>query len=279
MTNLRMRVPVPFPANVAGDGGITVYKLNGEWIIAPDFGALAALASVSDPAVTSVWIYNATTGVYNQITLSLLLQSVAQTGSGYAVALMVDTSSTADGDPGAGKLRFDNATQNAAATFFVDLLDSVGANISTVLDQLDDSTSVVKGQWSLVKIGDPSKRFMGTLTAVTTATGYRKLSIAVTYSTSASPFSNGDAVLFSFVRAGDSSGGNVSGPGTVTAGQIAAFADATGMLLQAYTAAQTLAYLGIGANPGGPAYNDVALQRDSAWAHIARARSHFYSAQ
>jgi len=279
LSRMKIKAPVPFPAGVVGTGGISVGKQGGVWTIEPDFDALATLTAIADPNATSVWVLNSITGVYGKITLAALLASVAQTGAGYALAFVADLSSTADADPGNGKLRFDSVTQNAASTLFVDLFDNGGTDVTAVLDQLDDSTASVKGQWSLTKIGDATRRMLGTLSAVTTASGYRRLSIAVAASSSASPFANGDVVLFCFTRSGDSAGGNVTGPGSATDGQIAAFSGAGGTQLQACTAAQVLAFLGLGATPGGPNESDPALQRDAFAAQLARSRFQFHTAQ
>jgi len=85
MTNLRMRVPVPFPANVAGEGGITVEKLSGVWIVRPAFDDLAELAgsNVDNPTGKDVWIWDPLTDTYNVLTLN-----------GLAVALYTATSTT-----------------------------------------------------------------------------------------------------------------------------------------------------------------------------------------
>ena len=70
--NLKLRVPVPFPATVAGAGGIAVTKENGLWTIKPDFGALAsvAAANVADPSLKQIWIRDSIADEYNVLTLA-----------------------------------------------------------------------------------------------------------------------------------------------------------------------------------------------------------------
>jgi len=72
MSNLKLRVPVPFPALVNGDGGIVVVKENGRWTIKPDFSQLVALSSIPNSAQKQVWIYDPTSGIYNVVSLSVL---------------------------------------------------------------------------------------------------------------------------------------------------------------------------------------------------------------
>jgi hypothetical protein len=71
MTTLKLKSPVPFPASVTGTGGISVSKTSGDWLIQPDFAALAEIAgtNVSDPTSKQVWIYDPVTGDYNVLTL------------------------------------------------------------------------------------------------------------------------------------------------------------------------------------------------------------------
>lgn len=124
-------------------------------------------------------------------------------GSAYALTYLADLSSTTDADPTAGKLRFNNATQAAATALYLDLLGADTTSYTSILDQFDASTSAVKGQIRLVKQGDPSKFLTFDVTGRTTATGYRKLAVTNTSSSSASPFGPGDAILLKFTRNGD----------------------------------------------------------------------------
>jgi hypothetical protein len=69
---LKLRAPVPFPANVEGDGGIAVTKQNGVWTIEPDFSALSAViaTAATNPSAKQIWIYDPQTGEYNVLTLA-----------------------------------------------------------------------------------------------------------------------------------------------------------------------------------------------------------------
>lgn len=116
-TNLKVRTPVPFPAQVVGAGGIKVSKKSGIWTIEPDFSALAAIsgANVSDPTLKQIWLFDPISGEYNVLTLAGLGDALyvatsissltigigsntfaTQSGKGFAVGSWVYSSSDAD---------------------------------------------------------------------------------------------------------------------------------------------------------------------------------------
>lgn len=122
-------------------------------------------------------------------------------GGAYALPYIFDTS-TADADPGAGKLRLSSATQNAATVMRLDLVAG-GQDYTTLIDTMDASTSVIKGSIRLVKQGDPSKWMTFDITARAALIGYRNLTVACTGSSSASPFAAGDGLMLFYQRNGD----------------------------------------------------------------------------
>ena len=123
-------------------------------------------------------------------------------GGAVTIGYTFDTTTT-DADPGNGKLRLNSSTQNATTSVYLDLVDTLASDWTTVIDTFDDSTNTTKGAIRLVKSGDASKFLTFNVTAVTTATGYRKLTVSNTGSSAASPFANGDAILLCFDRSGD----------------------------------------------------------------------------
>lgn len=129
-----------------------------------------------------------------------------QNGGAITISYTFSTTTT-DADPGDGKLRLDNATQNSATTIYVDLLDNLGSDWTSAIETFDDSTNTVKGCIRLVKSGDATKFLAFNVTALTTASGYRKLTVTNIASSASSPFSNGDTILLCFDRAGDAGGG------------------------------------------------------------------------
>lgn len=123
-------------------------------------------------------------------------------GGAITIKYTFDTTTT-DADPGAGKLRLNNATQNSATSIYADLTDALGSDWTSAIDTFDDSTNTIKGSIRLVKSGDASKFLTFNVTAVTSASGYRKITVSNTASSASSPFANGDTILLCFDRAGD----------------------------------------------------------------------------
>jgi hypothetical protein len=144
-------------------------------------------------------------------------------GGGIAIPYTFSTTTT-DSDPGAGTLRLNNATQNASTVIRADLAASDAADWTGALDTLDASTSTVKGQIRLSKVGDGSKYIEFNLTARASPSGYRNLTVAVIGYSSANPFSNGDAVVLTFSRTGDAA---VSGLVAASQAQMEAATDNT----------------------------------------------------
>ncbi len=83
-----------------------------------------------------------------------------------------------DADPGAGVFRGNNAALASVTTLFVDLLEYGGTDVTAWLDSLDDYVGAVKGVIRLSSQSDATKWIEYTVTGWTTATGYRKLTVA-----------------------------------------------------------------------------------------------------
>lgn len=69
--NIRVNMSAPFPATVRGSGVVAVAKANGIWTIGLNFGAVAISQAIADPANTYALVWNAITGVYALIPLSV----------------------------------------------------------------------------------------------------------------------------------------------------------------------------------------------------------------
>ena len=87
----------------------------------------------------------------------------------------IDTGSTADSDPGAGLLKFNNATQaSATALYLDDLTDDTGTDLSAFLLELAGSNDSV-----LLTVCSESGTFrVFKITAIVDGTGYFKLTVA-----------------------------------------------------------------------------------------------------
>jgi hypothetical protein len=138
--------------------------------------------------------------------------------------------STADGDPGAGKLRLNHATPASASFAYIDLTEVGGADITAWLDSFDASTSTAKGQLYLQEFGAPIMAIYRVTGAVVDATGYRKLPLAHIASTGS--FTADAKVSVVFVPKGDMGQGDVDGPTGATDGHAAVFDGTTGKAIR-----------------------------------------------
>lgn len=66
-----------FPSRVAGTGGITVTRKNGNWIIGPKFDDLQIVSSSQSIGTDQVWVFKPDTGDYVRFTLQGLLDVLA----------------------------------------------------------------------------------------------------------------------------------------------------------------------------------------------------------
>ena len=112
------------------------------------------------------------------------------------------SSTTTDGDPGAGTFRLNNATPASATEAYLDNIDSGGSTVSTVFDLYDDSTSTVKGYIRFEKSADATVWAQFQVTgSVVDGTGYRKLTLA--NGAGSGSFTNTDTFAITFTRTGD----------------------------------------------------------------------------
>ena len=142
----------------------------------------------------------------------------AAAGQAYAIPYTIDLSSTADADPGAGLLRFNNATQNLATVLRLDVVARDTADYTKSLDTFDASTSAKKGTLRIVKLGDARKFLVYDVTARAAPAGYRNITVTPVDWSAANPFVNGEPVLLFFQKNGDKGDkGDQGDPGTLLA--------------------------------------------------------------
>lgn len=125
-------------------------------------------------------------------------------GSDPGILYTFDTGTT-DADPGAGKLRANNASLASATALYIDDLDRSGNNVEAHLLTWDDSTNTPKGHLYLTRTSDGAQTIF-TVGAVTDSAGY--IGLAVTYVSGATAFTAADAISAQFYRAGDAGSGS-----------------------------------------------------------------------
>lgn len=159
----------------------------------------------------------------------------AQGGYGGAETfnLAFDTTTT-NADPGAGKMRFNNATQNLTTAAYISKTDSASVDISAALATFDASTSTVKGYLRVVEKTDSTKWVLFSISARIDHTNYTELTLTEISSSTASPFANTDSLLIAFDRTGDKGATGATGAtgGTGGSGQGLIAGGATGDFLK-----------------------------------------------
>lgn len=95
-----------------------------------------------------------------------------------------------------------SGSQNVAPYLVVDINTVIG-NVAGLLDTYDDSASGVKGHIRLAKVGDPTKWWVGKITAMGSSSNDRTFSIVSAVASSPNPFVAGDKLLMYFDRTGD----------------------------------------------------------------------------
>lgn len=119
---------------------------------------------------------------------------------------------TADADPGAGNIRFDNASFALITNLYIDNTDGSGGDITTWLDSLDDSSNASdKGALRIEKASDVSVyREFAVSGTVIDGTGYRK--VPVTPVAQSGALSDADDIVVTFYRTGN--GGTITTTGS-----------------------------------------------------------------
>ena len=187
----------PFPAladKATGTYNSKAYTWATEWdtIIAP---ALETLAETT----------------YDNAVEAAASSTLAVQNTGTAIGYTFDTA-TADADPGAGKLRLNNATQNTATVIRADNTSAAGSDVAALLATFGTGTSTVKGRLRIQHATDATKWLIFDVTAVASPSGYKNITATCTGFSAASPFANGDALAVSFSTTGDKGDTGATGP-------------------------------------------------------------------
>ena len=146
---------------------------------------------------------------------------------------------TADADPGNGGIRLNNASSTAATTIFIDNVDALSsADMTSFISLLSggNNPSGVLGTVTLRKATFPEVFAQYSVTALTNASGYQKLTVVNKGASGAAPFTSGDSLLVDLMLTGDkgdAGNGNLNGPGGgATDNALARFNGTTGSDIQ-----------------------------------------------
>lgn len=145
------------------------------------------------------------------------------------------STTTTDSDPGAGNVRFNNATVASVTTIYFDNLDRDGNTVTGWLDSFDDSTNTAKGTLVITPAATPSAKLIYSVSgSVVDGTGYRKVTVSWVSGTTLPSASA--HLAFQFTRTGDKGAdGQITGPGASVDSEIALYSGTGGTTLKRAT--------------------------------------------
>lgn len=199
--------------------------------------AASAEAAASSAAAASISNDTCSTNATNAANSA----AAAAASAGIAVAAagfqFVFDNQTTMADPGAGVVRFNNATIASVTAIAIDDLsaDTGNPDVSPWVLTFDDSTNTAKGLLRFRKVGDAAVYVDFTVTGLTDNAGWMQLSVI--HVGSSGSIADGDALVSNFSRSGDKGadgggGGDVVGPSSATDGNVATFNGTTGKLIR-----------------------------------------------
>lgn len=129
-------------------------------------------------------------------------------GATFKYTFLTDTSDT---DPGSGSLKFNNSLASSTQ-LYIDYNDSTGADVSSFLTTIDDSSSSIKGTFKIYSVASPNNYAYFSIVGLHTHPGtYFKVPVAFVSST-VSSFSNTEAIAITFSVNGDKGDTGATGP-------------------------------------------------------------------
>ena len=123
----------------------------------------------------------------------------AAAGMGYSYTYSTTTTAS---NPGAGFLRFNNATVASATELYISETTANAQAISADLATWDDSTSTIKGKLKLSKQSNPAIFALFNITGLMTDNGAWD-TFSITYITGSGSLTNADTLILSYIRVGD----------------------------------------------------------------------------
>jgi len=205
-------------------------------VVSNDAGAFVAIWADTAEAYTVNWsTADGQTLTLDNVTASLAadaaildqtedaLEAIEGLVAGYAGTVLYEFSTTTtDSDPGAGKLRFNNATVGSVTFLYIDNTDLNGVSATTFLDSFDDANSGSNRGTVIVRsLVDSAAFLVGYVSgAVIDGTGYRK--VPVTWKSGTTRPADATNVSLTFAAAGPQgaagSDGKDGSAATVTVG-------------------------------------------------------------
>lgn len=150
-----------------------------------------------------------------QVALATGYANISLNAAGFGYTFSTNTASS---DPGAGFIKFNNATLASATACYISETSALAQGIAAIIATWDDSTSTVRSLLKIVKGSDPTVFAIFSITGTITDNGTWD-TITVAYIGGAGVFANNDTVFIQNARTGDA-GANGSVPFAVAAGTV-----------------------------------------------------------
>jgi hypothetical protein len=128
-------------------------------------------------------------------------QGTAGTFGGAAFDYTFDTSTT-NSDPGTGKLRLNASDLSTASALYINENDDLSVSIYNFLQTIDDSTSSIKGHFTITQKNDTNNFAMFSITGAHSH-GSNYFNVPVSYLSGATSFTNNLDIIITFARTGD----------------------------------------------------------------------------
>ena len=187
--------------NLTVSGSITATTIDASNITVTGSASSIGAASFTSTAVTITKLFTSNA----QITGGSItgVENIFDPGAALSYKF---TSSTSDADPGNGNIALNNASSTGTTTIFIDNVDSLSsADMTSFISLLSggNNPSSILGTVTLRKATFPEIFAQYSVTAVTNASGYQKLTVVNKGASAAAPFTSGDSLLVDIMLSGD----------------------------------------------------------------------------
>lgn len=181
-----------------------------------------SIANVNTVAVNIASVNTVATNIAN-VNNALNNANIAKAAAGFTYTY---SSTTTAADPGAGFLRFDNASLPSATSLYISETTGLAQAIGAELATWDDSTSVIHGKLRLFSQTNPAIFALFNLTGTLTDNGTWD-TFTVAYVNGSGTINNNDVLTAQYVRTGDKGDqGNTGAAGTLPTAAAAGTAQA-----------------------------------------------------
>jgi hypothetical protein len=111
------------------------------------------------------------------------------------------STSTTNTNPGTGTIAFDNLTLSSATALYINEADDLAVSVYNYLQTIDDSTSAIKGHFTVTRKSDNAFALFSIIGSHTHGSNY--FNVPIGYLSGVTSFNNLDNIIVTFARTGD----------------------------------------------------------------------------